>query len=155
MDYKFRQNFIQQTVLGGVFYDAVRNRQSGQTKKEALQMAATGFEPFTKKDFETRFGDTYQTAEWLAKNKTTLTPGTIYEKLKNSRPLTCENITALWDNLYYYIILNLPSRDKNIINNMLVIQHILTNIKTHNKIDYIRLSNAILLIPDEIFTEDR
>ena len=155
MDSNFRQNFIQQTVLGGVFYDAVINRPAGQSKKEAVQIAATGFEPFSKNDFETLFGDKYQAADWLAKNKSTLTSVQIYSRLQHSLPINDKHLADLWDNLYYHIILNLPTQYQNSITNLLVVQHIITNLTTGDKIDYMRLANAVVIIPDKIFTEDR
>lgn len=154
MDDKFKQNFIQQTVLSGVFYDAVINRPAGQTKKEATQLAALEFEPYAEKDFKTLFGDKYEAASWLAKNKSNLTSEHIYDRLKHYKPINDTNIVGLWDNLYYHITLQLPSHFQSTITNLLMIQHILINRKTVAKSDYMRLANATVIIPEKIFTED-
>lgn len=154
MDDKFRQNFIQQTVLTGVFYDAVINRPAGQTKKEALQNAATTFDPFTEEDFETVFKDKYHVANWLRNNKETLNSEQVYERLQSCRPISNGNMERLWDNLYYHFSLQLPSYYESIINALLAVQHVITNLETTDETDILRLANAKVLLPEKIFKED-
>ena len=88
-----------EAAKGAVFYDAMSDRESGVSKWQALQTAATDLRALTKEEVKNLDSKLFEFSEWLAKNRATATVDEIEAKTFGITILSDDG--ALWDNLFY------------------------------------------------------
>lgn len=72
----------------GTFFNAVESKDSSQSKLNAMRSASEDFSTFqNEKEIEEINTDFFQVADWVARNKSTLDPKELAEKLNGLQPL--------------------------------------------------------------------
>jgi len=148
--------------IKGFFYKAIQENNGSQTKWQVLTSKASDFSAnaFTSdKDVENINTDFYIVANWLAKNRKTTQPEELLKRVNGLVVLDPSVELVLWDNLFYTIITDKNYYIKEAIIQMLVLQNVLKQkAKFENDQEtlenIIPLSNAVVVLPVEIFEED-
>jgi hypothetical protein len=153
-------------TIKSFFLKSIYSIPEGKTKKEALQETAENFDNSnarkTKKSIVELVDNQNLTvfAEWLTKNRTTLT----YEKVKKflEKLGTTEKIPhdeiriKLWDNLFYQIFTFQSGTVRDFILSVLVADFFITKSKVSEENEEIlkRLAQARVVIPKAIFSPE-
>ena len=113
----------------GVFFDAVKNKPSTQTKWEALLDASSTFAGFkTVDDLENSNPTFFAIADWLMANKSQ-TADVILKKVQETTHLDKTSEINLWDNLFYQVITQKDFYIKEGLIQMLVLQNLLKQVE--------------------------
>ena len=82
------KRFIFHPNPSGTFFNAVENKDSSQTKWNAMRSASENFSAFqNEKEIEEINPDFFQVADWVSRNKSTLDPKELAEKMSGLQPL--------------------------------------------------------------------
>ena len=153
-------------TIESLFLASVYSIPEGKTKKQVLQETAENFgnnnARKTKKSIVELVGNQKLTvfAEWLTKNRTTLTYEKIkafLEKLGTTEKISSDEIRIkLWDNLFYQIFTFQSGTIRDFILSVLVADSFITKGKVSKENEDIlkRLAQARVVIPKTIFSPE-
>lgn len=142
------------------FFNAVNNKDSNQTKWNAMHSASENFSAYQdEKQIEALNPEFFQLADWIARNKSTLDPKTLAEKINGLNPLDLKVELNLWDNLFYQVLTQKCFYVKEAVIQLLVLNNILKNKtvfeeKTFDTETAIQLVLAKVVLPVELFEEN-
>ena len=112
----------------GAFFNAVQNKESNTTKWDAMRSASENFSAFQdEKEIENINPDYFKLADWIARNKSTLDPKELAEKIEVLEPLDLKLELNLWDNLFFQVLTQKSFYIKEAIIQLLVFNNILKN----------------------------
>lgn len=144
----------------GAFFNAVQNKDSSQSKWNAMRSASANFSAFQdEKEIEALNPDFFQVADKVARNKSTLDPKELAEKMNGLQPLDLKFELKLWDNLFYQVLTQKNFYVKEAVIQLLVLNNILKNKsyfigKTFDAETAKQLILAKVVLPVELFEED-
>ena len=144
----------------GPFFYAVENKESSQTKWNAMRIASENFSAFQEeREVETINTNFFQVADWVARNKSTLDTKELAEKINKLQSLDLKIELNLWDNLFYQIIFQKSFYVKEAVLQLLMLNNILKNKtffeeSTFDEKTIKQLVLAKVVLPVELFEED-
>ena len=153
------KRFIFHPNPSGTFFNAVENKDSSQTKWNAMRSASENFSAFqNEKEIEEINPDFFQVADWVSRNKSTLDPKELAEKMNGLQPLDLKFELNLWDNLFYQVLTQKSFYVKEAVIQLLVMNNILKNKsafigKTFDAETAKQLVLAKVVLPIELFEE--
>jgi hypothetical protein len=151
--------FLDKTLSGISFKDAVNNRPANVTKWAAMKTAAQNFTALTTdKEVKALNPDLYDFAMWLTRNKSTLTDAELIDKTASLSLLSTTAFATAWDNLFYQVVTQKTFYVKEAIMQILLANHVLSNrnvLRTATgAVDNQVLVNATIVLPQSMFVED-
>jgi len=112
----------------GAFFNAVMNKDTNTTKWDAMRSAEGNISTFEdEKAIEVINPDYFKLADWIARNKSTLDPKELGEKINGLDLLDPTFELNLWDNLFYQVLTQKSFYVKEAIIQLLVFNNILKN----------------------------
>ncbi|WP_395043103.1 hypothetical protein [Flavobacterium sp.] len=155
------ENFKKLADTTGVFFNAVKTKPVTQSKRQALEIAATTFSATAyqnKVEVESINLNFFKVSDWLMRNKSQATTDEILAKVETLTPLQNGIVLNLWDNYFYQILTQKDFYIKESINQLLILQNLITNIQNLTTVIeksefLIQLSNATVVLPSSIFDE--
>lgn len=141
----------------GVFFTAMQNKTTTQTKWEVLNITANSFTAITSEENVRKINDVFfETSEWITLYKSSLKIETIHEKIKDLPLLDANTELNLWDNLFYQVVTQEDFYVKEALIQMLVLQNMLKYKKQAGTIEIFQshvkqLINARVVLPLVLF----
>lgn len=137
----------------GTFFNAVENKDSSQSKWNAMRSASENFSAFQdENEVENINFDFFKVADWVARNKNTIDLKVLTEKLNGLQPLDLNIELNLWDNLFYQVITQKNFYVKEAVIQLLVLNSIIKNKSNLENLNDLLLAKVVL--PVELFEED-
>lgn len=164
----YLDNFNEST---SVFLNSISQLAENTSRKSVLKTISTSFEAGSIKkkqdlyDNNLVMGKMHDFAIWLTKNRTTFTVESLNLNLLNPslfhqdpnlwRNISEENLTILWDNLFYQIISGKSPYMRDLILSVLVAHFFLSNKDNYEDIQSLRkLAQARVIIPKILFEKE-
>jgi hypothetical protein len=144
----------------GVFYDAVKNRPLGQSKREAMKIAGETFDAYKSAEaIEVKYNNYFTVATWIARNKQSFSPQVLLDMIQDLSPFDAATVVKFWDNLYFQIITQKDFYIKEDVMQFLVLNNLLAIIEKADTLEEKLkllpvLANARVVLPTELFTEE-
>jgi hypothetical protein len=144
----------------GAFFNAVLKKDTNTTKWDAMRTASENFSAFqNEKEIENMNSDYFKLADWISRNKSTLDPKELAEKIIGLDLLDPTFELNLWDNLFFQVLTQKSFYVKEAIIQLLVLNNILKNKssfigKEFDAVIAKQLLLAKVVIPVELFEEN-
>ncbi|WP_193553761.1 hypothetical protein [Flavobacterium silvisoli] len=154
VDDKSKQNrfVFRQKELSGPFDEAVANRGSS-TKMEVMKSVVPNPLFTSEKALYELSSGLYDFSIWIARNRSDFNKEEFFRMKENASPLNNENLTALWNNLFYQVINQKDFYVKDAIMHMLVGNNLLLNYNDDSSI-LSDLMHSTVVLPKSLFIED-
>lgn len=142
----------------GVFFNAVQNRPSNQTRWAAMQTASATFSAFSDESVIKNLNlDFFEVSVWIARNRTKFDNEDLFERVKLMQEFNPATELNIWDNLFYQVVTQNSFYIKEALMQLLVLQNLLKQIKNKTEAEKKALlqvlANATVVLPSDLFEE--
>ena len=156
-DIKNPNLFVQHPTKEGLYFDAVKN-SGDKGKWEAMQVASSKITALRSDDIDRQFARHIPAARWIAQNSTAQYKE-ILTRTEGLDTLKPEEITKLWDNLFYQIVMREDVYAKEAAIQLIVLQNLLQQKQTLKPEEFVenlpKLARARTMLPTELFAIEK